>query len=436
MRALEKKKSGTSQETIDYLAKIRTDFEPLEPPKSTKTIRFEESSEGLPTSGSWRSSLDVADMNGDGFADLVVPSQRGSESGTPSIFLGDGTGKWKRWAVRWPGRYNYGSAVAADFNKDRKTDLALGIHLSGIAILLGDGKGGFREVKRITDFPTRRIVAADVDADGWTDVVGLYEGPIVRDRKMLGKGYTFLRAWKNRKKGQEWEGVNLSGPKEGISGDWLVTANLNGDKVPDFAGSSMYYSATHTHYLSGEKGYTPFFDESALTLTTRGAYHAVAAGRFGSKKLDDTVIASTRNWPQKLDKDVLAPPPLKDVVSLDRLSFEGEKPVRTPIMRYGNDRPIYGLEAGDLDGDGHDDVIFTRHNPREAVILLGDGKGGFARAGLEGMNLPSQRNYDITLADVNGDKRPDAILMYETESATALSRRNGRIQVFLNRGAE
>jgi hypothetical protein len=40
------------------------------------------------------------------------------------------------------------------------------------------------------------------------------------------------------------------------------------------------------------------------------------------------------------------------------------------------------------------------------------------------------------VADVNGDARPDVILMYEAESATSLSTRNGSVHVFLNRGVE
>jgi hypothetical protein len=76
--------------------------------------------------------------------------------------------------------------------------------------------------------------------------------------------------------------------------------------------------------------------------------------------------------------------------------------------------------------------MFTRHDPREAVLLLGDGKGGFSRATIEGIPLRPQSNYDLLVADVNGDSRPDVIVMYEAESATSLSARNGSVHVYLN----
>ena len=103
-------------------------------------------------------------------------------------------------------------------------------------------------------------------------------------------------------------------------------------------------------------------------------------------------------------------------------------------MRWEAGRSVPGVAPADFDGDGKQDVMFTRHDPREAVLLLGDGKGGFSRAAVEGIPLRPQSNYDILVADVNADSRPDVILMYEAESATSLSARNGSVHVYLNRG--
>ena len=52
------------------------------------------------------------------------------------------------------------------------------------------------------------------------------------------------------------------------------------------------------------------------------------------------------------------------------------------------------------------------------------------------MPLLQNMNYDVKVADVNGDKRPDVILMFETSGMTALSDRDGAIRVYLNRGSE
>ncbi|HYC59637.1 MAG TPA: VCBS repeat-containing protein [Thermoanaerobaculia bacterium] len=425
-----------SDQAIEYMKKIRPEYEPLEPPRSETKVRFEAASKGLPTDGSWRNALDVADMNGDGHMDLIVPSERGAASGTPSIYLGDSKGNWKLWSAKWPYRIDYGAAAAADFNKDKKMDVAFAVHLEGVIVLLGDGKGGFTEVKRDRKFPSRRILATDIDADGWTDVVALWEGPLARGKELRDATYSGLRAYLNRDNGQKWEGVNLSERGHGVSGDWLTAGNFNGDKRPDLLGSTMYSNSTHTLFLSDGDGarYGVYEDESGVVIPGRGTYQAVTSGPFTSKIVDDAIMASSRSWPEKLDPAIVARPPLQNVIALDRLSFHEGKPTRTTIMRFPQGRPILGLSHGDFDRDGKEDIIFTRHDPREAVLLMGDGKGGFRRAQVEGLTIAPQKNYDLVVADVNRDARPDVIVMYESDSATALSTKNGSIQVFLNRG--
>jgi hypothetical protein len=424
------------KEGIEYLEKVRDDFAPLDAPQSKVTIRFEEASAGLPTGGSWRNSLAAADMNEDGFVDLITTAQRVAGSNVPTILLGDGKGNWSVWKdYKWPSPINYGSVVAADFNKDRHMDLAFGLHLSGVAVYYGDGKGKFREATNLKrDFPTRRVITTDVDRDGWLDIVAISEGPMGRGRDLKGESYTNLRAYLSRNKGESWEGKNLAPERSLISGDWLSTGNLNGDKYPDFVGSSIYFDSTHTMYMSKGAAQYEMFDGKGTIIPFRSYYHANTIGKFSSKDRDDAIVASYRVWPAKLDPKVVPPPPLEEVVGIDRITFTGTEPKRIPIMRWKPDRSVWGLNNGDFNKDGNLDIIFTRHEPREAVILLGDGKGDFTRAAVDGLVLPPLRNYDINVSDVNADGRPDVILMYESESGSGLAKKNGRIQVFLNRG--
>ncbi|MEO8382889.1 MAG: VCBS repeat-containing protein [Acidobacteriota bacterium] len=440
-RAERKKQEETksmTKEAVDYLNLIRDEFTPLEPPPSPVHVRFQESSEGLPDNGSWRNALAVADMNGDGFADLILPPQRAG-NGIPAIFLGDGKGGWKQWAIEWPSRLNYGGVVAADFNKDKKMDLAFAVHLAGVAVFLGNGKGGFEEVFYDRAFPSRRLITSDIDNDGAMDLVVISEGPTGRTADPKGKDYTALRGYLNRNKGRQWEGFNIANPKDNMSGDWLAAGNFNDDRYPDFVASTIYFNGTSTIQLSkGEpKKYDFFWDGVGRVIPFRSYYYAVTTGRFGSKDRDDAIVTHYRIWPGKVDLDQLREPPLRAVVGIDRISFtnKGKEATRTPIMRWEPGRAVPGVAHGDFDRDGKQDILFTRHDPREAVLLLGDGKGGFGRATVEGITLRPQANYDVTVADVNADGRPDVVVMYEAESATSLSAKNGSVHVFLNQGA-
>lgn len=435
---LETPPSTFTKAQVEYLRYMRPEFQDLTVPDSGKAIRFEESSEGLPVSGSWRNSLAVGDMNGDGFMDLVVPPERGGgDAGTvPVIFLGDGKGHWKLWQnVEWPSSVQYGSAAVGDFNKDGKMDVAFGIHLTGVRAFLGDGKGHFTDASKglpANDFPTRRIMVTDVDQDGYPDIVAISEGPTAVNKE---NAHGKMRVFVNRKQGTEWAGTDVTDVSKAFGGDWMAVGKFNADKYPDFAGASVYFQGSQILYRSNGKLKWDEVKSDGKLVPYLSYYFAMAAGRLrSSTPLDDLVLSYARFWPGEAATAGIPPPPITYLVGVDRISFDGAEPKRTPVMRWSGSHAVWGLAMADMDGDGKNDVIFTKYDPRETVILLGDGKGGFARAKAEGLTLAPNTNYDLKVADVNGDGRPDVILMYESAGLTRFAQQDGSIRVFLNRG--
>jgi FG-GAP-like repeat len=431
--------SPWSKEDTEYFRKLRDDFQTLDAPTAPGRIQFTDSSAGLPTSGSWRNGAAAADMNEDGFADLVLPPQRGP-AGSPQIFLGDGKGGWTRWSIKWPRTFNYGSVVVADFNKDKHRDLAFSIHLGGVAVFLGDGKGKFTEVTKGLNqpFPTRRLVATDVDADGWTDIVAISEGPVGRGREIKARSFGNLRGYLNREKGQDWRGTNIADLKEYVGGDYLSAGTFNGDPYPDFVGASVYFNSTLTIYNSDSKGgaeYAPLVD--GLVVPGRSYYQALTTGRFlRGAKTDDAVVSYVRYWPSRLAPEDVAKPALELISGVDRISFTDGVAKRTSIARWKDARPVRGMANGDFDGDGNLDLAYAVSDSADLTILLGDGKGGFKRVEAAGIKLPLQRTYDLLVTDLNRDKRPDVVVMFEAKQATATSPRNGSVRVYLNQGAQ
>jgi hypothetical protein len=434
-----------SEKDLAFFAKIRSQFTELNPPASDKSVSFAESSDGLPQTGSWRNSLAVADMNDDGCPDLIAPPER-KGAGLPVIFLGDCKGHWRTWnEVTWPHGIDYGGVVAADFNKDGKIDLAFAVHLNGLYVFLGDGKGHFTESAEglPRNFPTRRVVAADVDGDGWLDIVAISEGPDALDSKSGGGG---IRAYLNRNKGMAWEMATVIDPSIQIGGDWLSVGNLNADRVLDVIASSVYFNGTTVANLSEGPKKWKFLLTDGDVIPVHAYFLANTIGKFERAK-DEAILSSVRYWPTDLDTRLVATPPLLEVTSVDRYVFgsEGLGVKRIPIMRWGGHVGVHGLSTGDFDGDGNLDMIFTSEEAgrRELVILLGDGKGNFKRARVDGLKLEENGLYDVKVADVNGDGKPDVILMYEVFDVrrddfmrVAVMNQPGSIKVFLNRGAK
>jgi hypothetical protein len=421
----------------NYFQSMRSEFQELEPPAADKTVHFEESSTGLPTAGSWRNSVAIADMNGDGFLDIIAPPERAGGN-LPLILLGDGKGNWKAWdTVKWPFGLNYGSVVAGDFNHDGKMDLAFGVHLNGIWMWLGDGKGNFTDSSDglPNDFATRRILATDVDHDGSLDIVAISEGPTSVQRDNAPR-YPKVLAFLNDGKGKKWTGLQISDVEMQLGGDYLSVGNFNGDKYPDFAGASNYFNGTDILFSSqGPKKWKSVGGEFFIPYMSY--YYANTIGKFSGGKYDDAIISFVRGWPTDINPKVVPDPATKQNVGLDRISFDAKGELtRTPIMRWDGTRAVWGMASGDFDGDGNLDVIFSRSEPRELVLLLGDGKGNFKRGKLDGVKLETLTNYDLKVADVNNDGRPDLIIAYESSSITAFSARDGSIHVFLNRSGE
>ncbi len=119
--------------------------------------------------------LAVADVTGDGIADLIVGS---STADSIMLFVGSASGTYARGAAMLTGS-GPASVLVADLNGDGVPDIATGNALSqSITLLMGLGAGTFARA----DIPTAisdgidSIGAGDIDNDGDLDLVSLGGG--------------------------------------------------------------------------------------------------------------------------------------------------------------------------------------------------------------------------------------------------------------------
>ena len=104
----------------------------------------------------------------------------------------------------------------------------------------------------------------------------------------------------------------------------------------------------------------------------------------------DVVLAKGRHWP--LDNLILR--------------NDGRGHFTTTSLPGGPDR-TYSAALADLDGNGTLDLAVSNDRPDLKTIYLGDGAGNFRVAGTFGS--PEWSTRYVTVADLNGDGRPDLI---------------------------
>ncbi len=290
--------------------------------------------------------------------------------------------------------------VAADLNNDGRPDLAVFGVPDQVAVYLQPVAGQSEWKKefaiRLPEVePTAGILTAgDLNSDGLTDLAVLGSDSIRILHQQQGGGF-----------GSPVQLMNsLQRPA------FLKAADLNGDGRDDLSyvagGSGDRMICARLQTAAGQAGPEIVISDeqvSALTL-------AEIDGQPGLELL--TVDARTRR------------------VRISALEIPEQRADQIPqLVRYGlgdsgaaRDR---GVLTADFDGDGGVDILAT--NPEQAEMLL------YRQAGRGGPGLAASYPAllgvsDVAAADLDGDGRPEAILLSSKEKVIAVSSfRDGRM---------
>lgn len=389
--------------TPEALAKIAASYEfDL---RSSQTLGFEPFDQGLPRSGQWRFGFALADMNGDGHLDIVHgPPRRGG--GPPVVFLGDGAGRWRRWQTSFPAqRYDYGHVAVADFNGDGHLDIAIGMHLLGVAVLFGDGTGRFKSASQGMDpldpqkaFSSHALVAVDWDGDGRLDLVALAEGPRLGVRRgSFDLGSTMGLVLYRNLGGGTWE---KKVGAQSLAGDTLVLARSPSNGRPWLVASSITQGQSDLVVRPGD----PFTVEHLPALRPGATVRAVVLADFDGDGHEDVAVGYEAyeggQWRSGIDLLLRRP--------------DGSVERRTVFVRDGA-QGVTALGAGDLDGDGRPDLVaLSGHG--ETLVLRNAGGGAFTR---EDVSLTERitgcRGYHVRVQDLDNDGRADIVAGFAGE---------------------
>jgi len=332
---------------------------PIVPPPTISAVDFVPAGKGLPTHGLWQVGFDLADMNGDGYDDIILPPPRLGKIGYPTISLGDGKGNFDYWSdIKWNPRvgFDYGDVKVGDFNQDGFLDIVMGIHFKGQYILYGSGDNEFREFKKLPSpdprITSRATTVADFDGDGRLDVAFLAELDLDLEESRRLKGTPTIWIVLNTENG--WQ-LDSDYPSQFVIGDVLRSADMDGDGSQDLIVSSNTSAWRAIIFFNREGDRWSTLDERHVL---GNSFH------FGVAP----VPASGGN----------EHPALFAVFEQFR-RHEGKQSARTGIIKYEplqsdwseidfttvffDDQRFnhyFRLEVGDLKGDGLEDVAASR----------------------------------------------------------------------------
>lgn len=307
--------------------------------------------------------------------------------------------------------YTASNATPYDFNGDGQIDLITGDNSTGaISILLGNGSGAFQKIAE-NNLGSLSFVAADFNRDGKTDIITLNnDGYYGWFTIFLGYGDGTFQYGGYLK---DWSGYGLS---------TITTGDFNGDSIPDIATTTAWGSFYMTVFLGNGDG---SFQEAARYGTHLYPYQ-ISHGDFNNDAKEDIVIVS--RWDQSLvvylgngdgtfqEAQTNYVGAWWNYVTMGDYDRDGIKDVAVPgyenvLIFLGNgdgtfrNNQSYAIIASsiytsDANGDGISDLIIFNNN--EITTLLGDGAGSFP---VQIRDIVS--DAPITAIDMNNDIKAD-----------------------------
>jgi hypothetical protein len=411
---------------------------------------------GLSTSPDWTAEIDQAhaqfgrsvattgDVNGDGFADVIVGAylydNGETDEGATFVFLGSSTGlstsaNWTAEGDQDFAYFGFSGGLAGDVNADGFTDVAIGalaysngeLEEGRAYLYLGSATGldtsaawtaeGNQDSAR---FGNPISTAGDINGDGFSDVIvgaALYSNGETQE----GAAYVYLGSANGLEASPEWtaEGDQVAA-QYGVS---VATAgDINGDGYSDVIVGAQFYSNGES-----EEGRAFVYQGSADGLAASSAWTAesnqagallgssvATAGDVNGDGYSDVIVGAPQYDNGETDEG-RAFVYLGSSTGLDTIAAWTAEPNQA-AARFG----VSVACAGDVNGDGYSDVIVgaqghdnVQMNEGRAFVYHGSSSGLVTSPSWTGEPNQSGAFFGSCVAsagDVNGDGYSDVIV--------------------------
>jgi uncharacterized protein (TIGR03437 family) len=315
-------------------------------------------------------SLAMADLNGDGKADIVVGN---AADGSVTLLLGKGDGTFYTSSCFCA--YLPTAVATGDFNGDGKADIVLADAYTGLPqLFLGNGDATFQTALHLAvpGYPGS-LAVADFNGDGNADVI-VGQTTESAFSVLLGNGDgTFQPAINN---------ISINQP-----GDFAV-GDFNGDGIADLAVSGP---AVNILLGNGDGTFQP-------PVNVGGAGGPIAVADFNGDGNADLAVGTSGG--------------------ASVLLGNGDGTFRA-ATNYSAGSGTYSLAVGDFNGDGNADLAIG-DGTTSISVLLGKGDGTFQAAVSHNAADSSQGAYAMVVGSFNAVGRSDIVVANSYNAVSVL----------------
>ncbi len=349
----------------------------------------------------------VADVNGDGKADVISTNQLG---GDITILIGKGDGTVNVPTVGYAvGGWPTLPAIVADFNGDGLPDIAVADGQYSFAYLKGYGDGTFRSA--LDYYAPLTSTSGTLNATwGFAIATGDFNGDGHPDF-VIGNTCSFLQPCTNasavtvflsRSDGTLQPGVNYQGseanPAKPPQLQFVAVGDFNKDGILDIAATDSANGVVQIFLGNGTNGVgdgTFTAKSTFATDATNSTPYQLAVGDFNGDGYPD--IAVINNGDANVG------------VLINDKTGNFLAPVTYALSKTGN----YEITAADVNNDQKLDLLVPLFNGNQVAVLIGNGDGTFQTPEVDTPAFTTATNafpISVTVADINGDGNPDLLV--------------------------
>jgi hypothetical protein len=300
---------------------------------------------------------------------IVANSGSFEAGGSVGVLLGNGDGTFQT-AATYAVHYGVDAVAVADLNGDGWPDLVVGINVGfgppAVEVLLNKGNGTFEAAVgyKADGYDIASVAIADVNGDGKLDVIAVEE-------EEIGKNHSAIAVWLGNGDGTLGAPVTYELTLDGTAALSLAIADLNGDGKPDLVVTDDDNKGKFVIYVLLNKGDGTFPSQVAYPsgafgvsvilgdVNRDGKLDAILASNFGS------VSVLLGNGDGTFGTPALYPTGLTEPWSVAMGDFNGDG---APDLAVTN-----ALQSGNANSGKLAVLLNNGHGTFQAPVIYGTG---------------------------------------------------------------